>query len=349
MIDFIIQQYGFIQNTCAVTAFGTGLINNTWLVNNAGKKYILQRINQNVFKTPADIDENIKRLSGYLKQHYAGYIFTVPVSTIDGKTLITAAGGAYRLFEFIEGSHTYDVLKKPQQAFEAAKQFGKFTRLLSGFNAESLKITLPEFHNLSLRYSQFQQASQYGNKERIQHAAGLIQILKKYKSFVTVFEEIQTNPAFRKRVTHHDTKISNVLFDEEDKGICVIDLDTVMAGYFISDVGDIMRTYLSAAGEEETDLTKVRVRDEYFDAVMRGYLGEMKDELSAPEIDAFVYAGEFMIYMQALRFLSDYLNDDVYYGAKYTLQNYNRAANQIVLLEGLIQKEELYKEMVSKM
>jgi len=349
MTASILKEYGFRENNYTITAFGTGLINNTWLVEHTSRKYILQRINQNVFKTPAAIDDNIQMLSVYLKRHYPSYTFTVPVSTVSGNTLVTTTDGAFRMFKFVQGSKTYDVLQKPQQAFEAAKQFGRFTRLLSGFDALSLKITLPEFHNLTLRYQQFEKALDTGNNERIIYAASHINILKNYKYLVDIFEEIKLNTAFKQRVTHHDTKISNVLFDENDKGICVIDLDTVMPGYFISDVGDMLRTYLSAAGEEETDLTKVAVRDEYFKAVMQGYLSEMKDELSLPELDAFAYAGEFMIYMQALRFLTDYLNNDVYYGAKYPLQNFNRTANQIVLLEGLVRKEKLFSEMVRTM
>jgi len=348
MINSILGQYGFTQGTCSVTPFGTGLINNTWLVTHASSKYILQRINQNVFKTPADIDDNIKKIAAYLQQHYPAYIFTVPVSTTVNDTLINTDDGAYRMFEFIEGSRTYDVLQQPQQAYEAAQQFGRFTRLLSGFNAETLNITLPHFHDLSLRYTQFLQAVDNGNKERLAHAEPLVQSLKQFNVLVKIFEEIQTNAAFKKRVTHHDTKISNVLFNGLDKGICVIDLDTVMPGYFISDVGDIMRTYLSPAGEDETDLEKVHIRDEYFDAVMEGYLGEMNEELSYIEAGAFVYAGEFIIYMQALRFLTDYLNNDIYYGAKYPLHNYNRAANQIVLLEELVKKEGLFKDKVKK-
>jgi len=347
MLANILHQFAFAQNNYTVTAFGSGLINNTWVVECGGKKYILQRINQNVFKTPWNIDENIMQLSHYLQQLYPGYIFTTPVSTVDNKTLIIDETGAYRLFEFIEGSRTYDVLQDPQQAYEAAKQFGRFTKLLAGFDAENLKTTLPHFHDLSLRYAQFEKAVAEGNPERIKYAATLIQQLQDYKPLVKTFEAIQHNPAFKKRVTHHDTKISNVLFDTDDRGICVIDLDTVMPGYFISDVGDMMRTYLASASEEETDLSKIAIRDEYFEAIVKGYLGEMGEELSAAELDAFVYSGEFMIYMQALRFLADYLNNDVYYGAKYSMHNYNRAANQIVLLEALREKEGLFRDMVA--
>ncbi|HVX51592.1 MAG TPA: phosphotransferase, partial [Chitinophagaceae bacterium] len=207
MTELILQQYGFTGNSVTVTAFGTGLINNTWLVKYAGKKYILQRINQSVFKNPGYIDDNISALAMHLQKNSPGYTFTVPVSTTNGKTLIETADGAFRMFEFIEGSHTYDVLKQPQQAFEAARQFGRFTRLLHGFDITRLKITLPEFHNLSLRCNQFNEAVEHGNTERIAYAESLIDDLRKYAPLVHIYEGIQLNPDFKKRVTHHDTKI----------------------------------------------------------------------------------------------------------------------------------------------
>jgi Ser/Thr protein kinase RdoA (MazF antagonist) len=144
---------------------------------------------------------------------------------------------------------------------------------------------------------------------------------------------------FKRRVTHHDTKISNVLFDKEDKGLCVIDLDTVMPGYFISDVGDMLRTYLCPVSEEENDFSKIEVRDEFYKAIINGYKEEMKNELTDKENKYFFYAGKFMIYMQALRFLTDHINDDAYYGAKYEGQNFVRASNQMVLLERYLEKE----------
>jgi thiamine kinase-like enzyme len=141
-------------------------------------------------------------------------------------------------------------------------------------------------------------------------------------------------------VTHHDTKISNVLFDDQDNGLCVIDLDTVMPGYFISDVGDMMRTYLSPVNEEEKDLSKIIIRNEYFKAITDGYLSEMSAELTEKEKEHFVYAGKFMIYMQALRFITDHLNNDHYYGAAYEGHNFVRANNQAVLLQKLSEKED---------
>ena len=249
--------------------------------------------------------------------------------------------GYFRMFPFVKGSHSKDVVATAEQAYEAAAQFGKFTKLLRGVNVEELKTTIPHFHDLSLRYKQFLDALKNGNRERVLEAADLIHFLTINENIVFAYEEIKNNKDFKLRVTHHDTKISNILFDRNDKGLCVIDLDTVMSGYFISDVGDMMRTYLSAVSEEETDFSKIEVRADFFRAICQGYYDEMKDELSDTEGGYFYYAGTFMIYMQALRFLTDFLNNDVYYGEKYPKHNFNRAKNQVVLLQKLKEKEVL--------
>jgi Ser/Thr protein kinase RdoA (MazF antagonist) len=340
MISTILKEYGFDSTGCIIQPFGTGLINRTWKITNGNNDYIIQRINHNIFKQPEYIAENISTIVNYLHDNHPGYLFVAPVKTLTGQDMVCVEGSYFRMFPFVKGSHTIDVVTDPASAGEAAKQFGAFTKKTSGLDATVLKITLPDFHNLTLRYGLFENALNNGNPARIKTAAAVIEKLKSYKDIVDAFEIIKRDPAFKIRVTHHDTKISNVLFDEKGKGLCVIDLDTIMPGYFISDVGDMLRTYLSPANEEEKDLSKIEVRQEYLKAVIKGYLSEMKDELTAKEKRSFIYAGKFMIYMQALRFLTDYLNDDIYYGKKYEAHNLIRATNQLVLLEKLIEKEQ---------
>lgn len=348
MVKDILKKFAIEGDDLIIKTFGSGLINYTWLVQHERKKYILQKINKKVFNEPQHIDHNIRLIADYLTQNYPDYLFTKPIPTTDNKGLVEPdSNSSYRLFEFVEGSHSYTVVEYKELAYEAAKQFGKFTRLLTGIDITKLKITLPDFHNLSLRYRQFETAIASACKERLAISSEHIDILIANKSIVKEYEDILQNPYFKKRVTHHDTKISNVLFDSNNKGLCVIDLDTVMPGYFISDIGDMMRTYLSPVGEEETNFSKIEVREDYFEAIVTGYLSEMQDELSDAEKEYFIYAGKFMIYMQALRFLTDYLNNDVYYSAKYELHNLNRTINQLTLLNLLIEKEEKLKEIVS--
>jgi Ser/Thr protein kinase RdoA (MazF antagonist) len=339
MIAAVLSAYGFREQETSVTPFGTGLINHTWKVDSIGKTYILQRINETVFKSPGDITYNIRLLTDYLHGHYPDYLFAGPLPSISGDDMVFIKGeGYFRLFPFIEGSHTIDVAQNPDQAYEAALQFGRFTKLLSGIDSRKLKITIPGFHDLSWRYQQFSDALNNGNAARIKESKDLIEIISENSPIVRTYEAVKADPAFRLRVTHHDTKISNVLFDLHDKGLCVIDLDTVMPGYFISDVGDMMRTYLSPANEEETDFNAIEVREDFYKAIVQGYMDEMKDELTATEKTYFFYAGRFMIYMQALRFLTDYLNNDVYYGKKYPEHNRVRAGNQVRLLKKLMEK-----------
>jgi Ser/Thr protein kinase RdoA (MazF antagonist) len=343
MLDEVLKKFGLKDDT-EVESFGNGLINNTWIVNKGDEKFILQRINQNIFKSPEDIAFNIHMIAEYVNTHYPGYLFPAPLQSVDGKELVKTGPGYFRVFPYVKYSHTIDVVEKPAQAYEAASQFAKFTKVLSGIDTSKLKVTLPDFHNLALRYSQFKNALKDGNKERIARSKEMIAFLHGQKNIVDEYENIKLNPEFKTRVTHHDTKISNVLFDTNDKGLCVIDLDTVMPGYFISDVGDMMRTYLSPVSEEEKDFSKIEIREDFYKAIVNGYMKEMDTELTETEKKYFIYAGKFMIYMQALRFLTDFINNDIYYGSKYESHNFMRAGNQITLLNRLLEFETGNKE-----
>lgn len=342
MASSVLPAYGLGGESATIESFGSGLINNTWKVTTPARSYILQRVNESVFARPDDIAHNVRLVADYLKVHHPGYLFIAPVAAGDGRDMTYVEGkGFFRLFPFVGGSCSKDVVETPGQAYEAAKQFGRFTRLLCGLDTSQLRITIPSFHDLSLRYRQFLMSQEKGDPQRLEESRILVNTLAQYTDIVLEYEQIIRNPDFKLRVTHHDTKISNVLFDGEGKGICVIDLDTLMPGYFISDVGDMMRTYLSPVSEEEHDFDKIVIREEYYKAIVQGYYGEMKDELTTTEKGYFFYAGKFMIYMQALRFLTDHLNGDVYYGARYPGHNFVRAANQVVLLQRLMEKEEV--------
>ncbi len=342
MLHKVLEEFGFPTSNTRALPFGTGLINHTWKIqiNGGGQTFILQRINGNVFKNPKDIAGNVQLIAEYLAVHYPSYLFVRPLKSNQGQDLVFVQGeGYFRMMPYILRSHSLDVVKSPEQAFEAAKQFGRFTRLLCGFDVSKLKVTIPDFHNLPFRYRLFEESTIQGNPERIALAVGKLDFMKELSFLVDRFSKMDQKGVFKLRVTHHDAKISNVLFDKDNHGLCVIDLDTVMPGYFISDVGDMMRTYLSPVSEEERDFSKILVREEYYKAIVKGYLSEMKGELSEEEEKCFFDAGCFLIYMQALRFMTDYLNNDRYYGAKGEGQNFHRACNQLVLLKRLLERE----------
>ena len=346
--ETILPLFGWQQSPSAVEPFGSGLINRTWKITFPNDEaYILQQVNSNVFSNPKAIALNIQQIATYLQQHAPRYLFIAPLKAINGESLMELESkDCYRMFPFVKGSVTKDVVNTAAEAYEAAVQFAQFTHLLSGFNAAALHITIPSFHDLSLRYKQFLTALQQGNTERIEEAAEQIAQVQQLVSIVEQFNAIRLNPGCKLRVTHHDTKISNVLFDEQGKGLCVIDLDTVMPGYFISDVGDMMRTYLSPVSEEESDYSKIHIRTDIFEAIVQGYYGQMKQDLTAAELELFVYAGKFMSYMQAIRFLTDYISNDVYYGARYPKHNLVRAGNQLVLLQCLLKDEAVLQQIV---
>lgn len=349
MLRPLLKLYGFVDNDLIVKPFGNGLINYTWLLEYGSEKFILQKINDTIFTAPFVICKNIHYLDTFFKTNFPGYNFVSPIATIAQQEMVFMPGeGYFRMFKFVVNSITYDTVHAPTVAFEGAHQFGKFTKLLANFDIKQLGTTLPDFHNLNLRYKQFKLALKEGNKDRIADCQPIITFIETQKYIVDIFDTIQTNDQFKKRVTHHDTKISNVLFDTDGKGLCIIDLDTVMPGYFISDVGDMIRTYVSPVSEEEQDLSKIQIREDYFEAIVDGYLSEMKDELSDEEKSYFVYAGKFMIYMQALRFLTDHLNNDVYYGTKYEGHNLLRCNNQLMLLRQLLAKENVLQQKVAQ-
>jgi Ser/Thr protein kinase RdoA (MazF antagonist) len=346
-LEEVFAAYGLNDVPHRAEPIGSGLIHRTWKVTAGKQEYILQSVNDSVFKTPEDISWNIKEIGSYLQLHHPDYLFVEPITAPNRETLIKISGeGVFRLFPFVKNSRTLDVVQTPEQAYEAALQFGRLTKNLAGFDCLKLKTTIPFFHDLGLRYREFSSAILHGDAQRIKKAKPLIQQMTGYAGIVTVFEEIKNNQAFRLRVTHHDTKISNVLFDEKEKGICVIDLDTVMPGYFISDVGDMLRTCLSPVSEEEKDFSAIRVREEFYTAIVQGYYREMKEQLTLEEKASFFYAGTFMTYMQALRFLADYLKGDKYYGAAYPDHNLVRAGNQAMLLQRLREKEKVLQQLL---
>jgi Ser/Thr protein kinase RdoA (MazF antagonist) len=344
----LLKLFGLNPAEYKTIAFGSGLINHTWKVCGS-KNYILQKINTDVFKQPKAIAQNIDLLDDYLKAIAPGYLFVAPVKTLSGQAMVKSPEAEYyRLFPFIEGSVTLTEINDPQQAFEAAWQFGKFTSLLKDFDPQQLNYTLPDFHNLQLRYDQFTAAVANSPADRLAIAADAIEQIQQHKDILLTYQQLIAQQLLPLRVIHHDTKISNILFDENGKGLCVIDLDTVMPGYFISDVGDMMRTYLSPANEEEKDFSKIQINADCFYAIYKGYSGAMAGTLTDTEKEYFIYAGKFIIYMQALRFLTDFINGDIYYRTTYPQQNLVRAQNQLTLLNRYIGLEGEFKVFIAQ-
>lgn len=316
---------------------GRGLIHRTFtLARSVAPEYVLQEINTRVFADPDLLDANLRAISAAFRAHHPEATFAHPLAGASEATLYRhpASGRNFRIFPFVAHGISYDTVPNASIAYEAARQFGLFARRLSCLPLEAIRPSIPRFHDLGLRVTQFERSLSAGNRDRLTASAGLIEQARANLGIAGAYRASLASGGLRPRLMHHDTKISNVLFDARSrKGMCVVDLDTVMPGTVLSDIGDMLRTYVCPVDENHRELNDITIRPEIHAAIETGYIEAMGDALAPDERALFGFAGRFMIFMQALRFLTDHLNDDVYYGAAYPGQNRDRAANQFTLLE----------------
>ena len=347
--ESILKSYGLNSQNIKIQQIGSGHINRTYLlIQTTGeqRKYVLQEINKHVFTNPEAVANNIKQIADFLAENFPDYLFPAPITTNTGNTMVERDGAFWRLSPFVDHTIALDTLTAPQQAYQAAKQFGKLSRLLNDFDSSKLQETIVGFHDLHLRFDQFQAALAQSSEVLRDQAAKEIETALGFKSILNEYQSLKDR--LPNRVMHHDTKINNVLLAQHTyEGVCVIDLDTLMPGKFISDLGDMMRTYLCEFPENETDLSKITVRMDYFAAMMEGYLSEMGDILSETERNAILFSGKYIIYMQALRFLADFLNGSTYYPTSYPLQNLDRTKNQFKLLIELVKNENELQQIIT--
>lgn len=348
--EAILKAYGFDKNTVTLQQIGSGHINRTYLLFAPNQqKYILQNINVQVFHDPSAIANNINAVAEYLHTNYPNYLFPAPIATVKGEFMAQHQGQYWRLLPFVGNTIAFDALNEPKQAYEAAKQFGKLSLLLNGFDTSLLKPTIPGFHNLALRYEQFTFALSQSSTTLKAEAEQAIETALQHHFILDYYRSYEHRKDFPDRVIHHDTKISNVLLDETTHdGICVIDLDTLMPGKFISDLGDMLRSYICAYPESETNLELIKIRLPYFKATIEGYLSEMGTILTPTEKELILFSGKYMVYMQALRFLTDYLSGSIYYPIAYPKQNLDRAKNQFRLLKELFDKERVLQDIIEE-
>jgi thiamine kinase-like enzyme len=323
-----------------------GLINHSYRVTNkeTGEHFLLQEINQHVFKEPAALQHNYEMLWEHLQAKESVFFIPAPYYFPGDSALFCDSRNHYwRIFQFVPATQTIHITEDPLQASAVAKSFAGFTASFEDFDISTLNITLPGFHNLSLRFEQLQHAIHKGNFQRIQKAALLLTEIRARERYANLYDVMTGSGEFPQRVMHHDAKISNILFDKKSGAvICPIDLDTAMPGYFFSDLGDMVRSMACCKNEDSTDLTDFCIRGDIYKAIVEGYLSIMEKHMTDAEKKYIHYAGLMMTYMQALRFCTDYLSGDVYYKIDYREQNFDRAINQLTLLQQL--EEFLKKE-----
>lgn len=318
-----------------IEKLGGGLINNSYKISYQLKPiFFLQKINKSVFNNPEAVQNNYIYIWEYAELKFTNLRLPAPKEFRRNKTLfIDNSGDYWRAFEFIEHTKVYDTAVTPQQAKATANTFARFTKEFNGFNVDLLEAVIPNFHNLSFRYQQFIDALNGELDERMAIALPIIQELKNRERYKQFYELITESDQYLKRVMHHDAKIANVLFDDKTgEVVCAVDFDTVMPGYFFSDLGDMIRSMVGYKDENYTDFENIAIRKDFYDAIVTGYLEEIGEQLTNAEKENIHYAGLLMIYMQSIRFITDYLNGDTYYQINYAEQNFDRAKNQLTLL-----------------
>jgi hypothetical protein len=335
---------------------GTGHINDTYCVvfDQAGSRvrYIFQRINHLVFRNPVALMENISRVTQHLGGKSAGgcdesrrALTLIPAR--NGNSFYHDQGGNYwRVYLFIEQARTYDAVQSTAQAFEAAQAFGRFQSMLADLPAPRLHDTIPDFHHTPKRFLALHQAIDADTVNRAALAKPEIAFAQRHQAMTSVLLEAN----LPERVTHNDTKFNNVMLDDATgAGICVIDLDTVMPGLALYDVGDMVRTTTSPVKEDERDLTKVTMQFPMFEALMRGYLSSASAFLTPAEKRHLVAAGKVITLEIGLRFLTDFLVGDTYFKIHRGGHNLDRCRTQFKLVESIEQQEPQMNQFVERL
>ena len=350
----VARQFQLYGEFLEAAPYGTGHINDTYCATfdqaGAPVRYILQRINQKVFRDPVALMENVRRVTAHLGSKLAGERdFSRSVLTLvparDGQPWVRDAQGSYwRTYLFIEKARTYDTVQSPGQAFEAAKAFGRFQGLLADLPAPRLHDTIPGFHHTPQRFARFEAVLAADPVNRAGQAAAEIAFALRCQPMTGVL----IAAGLPERVTHNDTKLNNVMLDDvTGAGICVIDLDTVMPGLALYDFGDMVRTATCTVKEDVRDLSLVRMEFPMFEAIVRGYLASAAGFLTPAERQFLAFSGKLITFEIGLRFLTDFLEGDVYFKTHRAGHNLDRCRMQFKLAESIERQEEAMNRLVA--
>ena len=321
-------------------------------------RYIHQKINQTVFKDPVSLMHNVMRVTDHLRHKLRSLqarditrrCLTI-VPTRDGKSFYRdKAGECWRTFVFIEGVQTFEAVQSPPQAYQAGKAFGFFQSLLVDLPGPRLVETIPHFHHTRKRFQALQKAVQDDHFNRAQSARKEIDFALKCEAMVDTILKGMASGKIPERITHNDTKFNNVMLDTvTGEAMCVVDLDTVMPGCVLYDLGDMVRTTTSPTLEDELDLSKVRMQMAMFKKLVEGYLSSAGQFLTKAERSYIAFAGKLITLTIGLRFLTDHLAGDTYFRIHRPGHNLDRCRTQFKLVESIAQQEEAMQAHVDKL
>lgn len=337
-----------------VFPFGSGHINDTYKVETTGPDYLLQRVNQEVFKNVDGLMENILAVTGFLDENIRKTtsemvsLQLVPLKE-DDFSYRDSSGNTWRMFHFIPQSVSFDRVENQDMAMEGGRAYGWFVRMLDTYPAQDLIETIPRFHSAAFRIDQFLDSVREDRAGRLKGIRPFVNDLMERKEKMLFLYNLGKEKKLPVRVTHNDTKINNILFNDQGKALCIIDLDTVMPGYIHFDYGDAIRTFANLADEDEKDLDKSFFSIELFEAFTKGFLSETHAILTEKEKETLVFGPLYIVYEQTLRFLTDYLDGDRYYKIHFPGHNLVRAKAQAQLLSEMQNAFPQMKEIISSL
>lgn len=360
-IDETIAQFALEGRLIEKQSYGNGHINDTFLLTNETtdgekKRYILQRMNHDIFKNPQELMENVINVTEYLREVILAQggdpnreTLNV-VKTHDGSSYYMDDNGNYwRVFLYIEGTVCLEMVEGPEDFYDSAVAFGNFQKMLADYPAEKLHETIPNFHNTPSRFRDFQKAVEEDKMGRAVLAREEIEFALAREKDTAVLLDLLQEGKLPLRVTHNDTKLNNILFDEETKeALCIIDLDTVMPGLSHYDFGDSIRFGASTGAEDEKDLSKVEMDLNLFEAFTKGFLEGCGGSLTEKEIEMLPMGAKLMTYECGIRFLADFLEGDVYFKIHREGHNLDRARTQFKLVADMEKKWDEMAAIVEK-
>ncbi len=352
----IISNFALDGTPVSSVAYGCGHINSTFRVDcTGGKKYLLQRINDYVFKDVDALMNNVDSVTSFLKEKIKQSggdpereTLTV-VKTKDGRNYCQANGGYWRVYLFVDDTVTVQIIEDPKHFYYAGRAFGNFQKLLADFPAEKLAETIPNFHNTISRYADFERQIEENRSGRANEAEKEIKFARKYKWLAEELYPLIEKGELPLRVTHNDTKLNNVMLDKvTGEPVCVVDLDTVMPGLSLYDFGDSMRFGTNPAAEDEKDLSKVYCDLNLFEQYTKGFLEECGSALTKKEIELLPMSALVMTYECGIRFLADFVDGDNYFKTARPEHNLDRCRTQFKLVADMESKLDQMKKIVEK-
>lgn len=361
-INLILNKFNFKGNLISCEKFGSGHINVTYIAayDNDGEisQYIVQKVNTNVFKNIGELMDNVFAVTSFLRdkiekcggdpeRETLNYI-----KTADGEKFYRCdKNECYRAYRFVDDSKSYNSVDSAEIFGKSGIAFGRFQKYLSDFPATTLHETIPNFHNTIWRFeNEFIPAVEQNVQNRAKDCQDEIEFVMQRKADCSRLVDLIEKGELPIRVTHNDTKLNNVIFDEKtDDAICVIDLDTVMPGLALYDFGDSIRFGANTAAEDEPDISKVSIDLDYFKAYAQGFLSEAGDSLNPCELDNLAFSAKLMTFECGMRFLTDYLNGDTYFKTEYDNHNLVRARSQFALVKDMEDKMSEMEDIINSL